>query len=100
MTSLEARLKGMLEKICQCGICLDTVKDPKTLNCQHTFCGECLMSSCKENNIGLMSLFCSICRVRQPLVYHETDITTIKSSFVIRQVMDVLKEWNERLVIL
>ena len=89
-------MKGMLEKICQCGICLDILKDPKTLNCEHTFCRECLEPACTQNNIGLISLFCPSCRARQPLVYQKTDLQHINTSLVIKQVLDVLREWNLR----
>ncbi|RKP10453.1 hypothetical protein THASP1DRAFT_21856 [Thamnocephalis sphaerospora] len=31
-----------LQQALRCGICLDQLRDPRTLPCQHTFCGECL----------------------------------------------------------
>jgi len=30
------------DDLLQCPICLDTLNDPKVLDCQHTFCANCL----------------------------------------------------------
>ena len=38
---MESLLKN-LKKHVQCSICLDNFKEPKTIACLHTFCGECL----------------------------------------------------------
>lgn len=31
-----------LDDLLQCPICLDILQDPKVLDCQHTFCANCL----------------------------------------------------------
>ena len=38
---MEALLKNLKEHV-TCSICLDTYTDPKTIDCLHTFCLECL----------------------------------------------------------
>ena len=38
---MEALLKNLKEHV-TCSICLDTYTDPKTIDCLHTFCFECL----------------------------------------------------------
>ncbi|XP_078344575.1 E3 ubiquitin-protein ligase TRIM45-like [Oculina patagonica] len=38
---MEALLKNLKEHV-SCSICLDTYTDPKTIDCLHTFCCECL----------------------------------------------------------
>ena len=38
---MEALLKNLKEHV-TCSICLDTYTDPKTIDCLHTFCCECL----------------------------------------------------------
>ena len=39
--TMEALLKNLKEHV-TCSICLDTYTDPKTIDCLHTFCCECL----------------------------------------------------------
>ncbi|KAL9987289.1 hypothetical protein ACROYT_G001571, partial [Oculina patagonica] len=39
--TMEALLKDLKEHV-TCSICLDTYTDPKTIDCLHTFCCECL----------------------------------------------------------
>jgi hypothetical protein len=31
-----------IDDLLQCPICLDVLQDPKVLDCQHTFCANCL----------------------------------------------------------
>jgi hypothetical protein len=31
-----------IDDLLQCPICLDILNDPKVLDCQHTFCANCL----------------------------------------------------------
>lgn len=33
-----------IDDLLQCPICLDILQDPKVLDCQHTFCADCLTS--------------------------------------------------------
>lgn len=88
--------KTKFEKLCQCGICLDMLKQPKTLYCQHTFCQNCLMLTCTENRMGLMSLFCPSCRQRQPLVFRPVDVLKLPTPFFVNQVIEILQEWSNR----
>ncbi|XP_033107881.1 tripartite motif-containing protein 2-like [Anneissia japonica] len=45
------------EKLLECSICLNKLKQPKTLNCLHSFCMQCLRSLLKEKD----DLICPTC---------------------------------------
>ena len=52
-----------LEKILECPICLEEIKDPKMLPCQHSFCMEdCLKSLMVDSNSVRKEIICPICR--------------------------------------
>ena len=35
-------MKAQVEEMLICSMCLDVLENPKTLNCLHSYCGECL----------------------------------------------------------
>lgn len=37
-----ATASSNIDDLLQCPICLDILHDPKVLDCQHTFCSNCL----------------------------------------------------------
>lgn len=41
-TASAPRKPTNIDDLLQCPICLDILRDPKVLDCQHTFCAECL----------------------------------------------------------
>ncbi|XP_070182067.1 tripartite motif-containing protein 59-like [Littorina saxatilis] len=43
-----------------CSLCLDTLKNPKLLQCHHTFCEACLLGL--RDNVGNNYLHCPQCR--------------------------------------
>lgn len=47
-----------LDKKVQCAICLDTVCNPKSLTCQHSYCKRCLDNLLQFNNNGSASIKC------------------------------------------
>ena len=91
-------IKSKIEKLCQCAVCLELLKQPRTLVCQHTFCQKCLMLTCVANRMGLMSLFCPTCRQRQPLVFRSSDVTKLQVPYFLNQVLEILNEWTMRSV--
>ena len=49
-----------LDQELQCAICLEMLRDPRMLPCQHTFCLECLEKFSKLGN-GI-TIDCSLCK--------------------------------------
>ena len=60
--NLREKEGNKLEKILECPICLEEIKDPKMLPCQHSFCMEDCLKSLVESNSVSKEIICPICR--------------------------------------
>ncbi|XP_029201172.2 E3 ubiquitin-protein ligase TRIM71-like [Acropora millepora] len=79
-----------LKEEAECPLCLDTVKNPKTLPCLHSFCLECLD---KVGNVARTQLQttikCPVCQTPFPIPHTDT-FTNFPSSFYLNRLLDVL----------
>uniref|UniRef100_A0A7S4I9C6 RING-type domain-containing protein n=1 Tax=Vannella robusta TaxID=1487602 RepID=A0A7S4I9C6_9EUKA len=57
----------LMEEV-RCPLCLDFLKIPRVLTCQHSFCTECLVQLYNSSGNNARSIQCPVCR-------HTTDIT-------------------------
>ncbi|XP_071786897.1 E3 ubiquitin-protein ligase TRIM56-like [Asterias amurensis] len=82
-----------IEKIVQnhleCGICFDPYKDPKILDCLHSFCKICLQNYQSTNFKDATMLICPLCRKKTQL--HQKDVQALKTNFNITGLADQLK---------
>ncbi|XP_033631570.1 E3 ubiquitin-protein ligase TRIM56-like [Asterias rubens] len=82
-----------IEKIVQnhleCGICFDPYKDPKILDCLHSFCKICLQKYQSTNYKDATMLICPLCRKKTLL--HQKDVQALKTNFNITGLADQLK---------
>lgn len=62
-----------IKDILQCSICLETLNEPVTLMCQHTFCRACLKGDIKK---------CPLCRTRMWLPPRKTINSTLKNVII------------------
>ena len=53
-----------LKKHLECTICLETIKEPKMLTCQHTYCRECLENLVKKDGRCAVVIICPECRTK------------------------------------
>ena len=74
---------GAERALTECGICLDTMKKPKALPCDHSFCSKCLCPLIVDRTIK-----CPQCRKT-----HRSD--SVRPDFRLQQFLDVLKEKEE-----
>ena len=72
-----------LEKEAQCPVCLDTVDNPKTLPCLHSFCLNCL----KKILIDEEMMDCPVCRTSVEIPETLLDLPT---SFHLNRLLDIL----------
>ncbi|XP_074611975.1 tripartite motif-containing protein 2-like [Acropora palmata] len=84
------QLFRMLKKEAECPLCLDTVKNPKTLPCLHSFCLECLDKLANFARRQLQtSIKCPVCQASFPIPNTNT-FANLPSSFHFNRLVDVL----------
>ena len=79
-----------LKKEAECPLCLDTVKNPKTLPCLHSFCLECLDKLANFARRQLQTAVkCPVCQTSFPIPDTDT-FANLPSSFHLNRLVDVL----------
>ena len=79
-----------LKKEAECPLCLDIVKNPKTLPCLHSFCLECLDKLGNFARTQLQTTIkCPICQTSFPIPDTDT-FANLPSSFHLNRLVDVL----------
>ncbi|CAF1062658.1 unnamed protein product [Rotaria sordida] len=66
-----------IDDLLQCPICLEIFHDPKVLDCQHTFCANCLKVHLASPSSSILRtsnvIDCPICRRRSNLINNSID---------------------------
>ena len=84
------QLFRILKKEAECPLCLETVKNPKTLPCLHSFCIECLDNLANFARRQLQtSIKCPVCQASFPIPDTDT-FASLPSSFHVNRLVDVL----------
>ena len=79
-----------LKKEAECPLCLETVKNPKTLPCLHSFCLECLDKLANFARRQLQTTIkCPVCQTSFPIPETDT-FANLPSSFHLNRLVDVL----------
>ena len=80
----------ILKKEAECSLCLETVKNPKTLPCLHSFCLECLNELANFARRQLQTTIkCPVCQTSFPIPDADTFVN-LPSSFHLNRLVDVL----------
>ncbi|XP_015776749.1 PREDICTED: E3 ubiquitin-protein ligase TRIM71-like [Acropora digitifera] len=80
----------ILKKEAECPLCLETVKNPKTLPCLHSFCLECLDELANFARRQLQTTIkCPVCQTSFPIPDTDTFVN-LPSSFYLNRLVDVL----------
>lgn len=86
----------VLAKDYDCSICLDQLQNPKTLQCQHSFCKDCLDGVLKFNENGSATLQCPMkCYDVKVLTESETT-NNLTANYHMKKTLDVIKQKSER----
>ena len=84
------QLFKILKKQAECPLCLETVKNPKTLPCLHSFCLECLDKLANFARRQLQTkIKCPVCQTSFSIPDTDT-FANLPSSFHLNRLVDVL----------
>ena len=84
------QLFSNLKKEAECPLCLDTVKEPKTLPCLHSFCLECLNKHAGyARRQGKTMIKCPVCLADFNIPKSDT-FSDLPTSFHLNRLVDIL----------
>ncbi|CAF1298715.1 unnamed protein product [Adineta steineri] len=78
-----------IDDLLQCPICLEVFYDPKVLDCQHTFCNNCLkvhLAASARMFSTTNSVECPICRRRTNLINNSID--SLPGNYIVRDIIE------------
>ncbi|CAF0749334.1 unnamed protein product [Didymodactylos carnosus] len=81
-----AYLTEPIDKNLECAICLQRLRDPRALPCQHVYCLDCLQSYGRKNlDFRTQTIKCPICA--QPTIYSSAD--KYPASYIHRNLLEL-----------
>ncbi|CAF2836353.1 unnamed protein product [Rotaria sp. Silwood2] len=78
-----------IDDLLQCPICLEIFHDPKVLDCQHTFCANCLKVHLSSSSSILRTpnaIDCPVCRRRSNLINNSID--SLPGNYIVRDIIE------------
>lgn len=81
----------LLEDFLRCMVCFESFKEPKVLQCQHTFCQACLTNWNGKGGGTSKGISCPTCRVRTPLP-EDSSIASLPSDFKVSKLCELLQQ--------
>ena len=84
--------RNLRDQFLQCRICLEGLKDPKTLPCLHTFCAQCLAYYIDYNRLDHRKFACPICR--RHIYIPKDGVGAFPDSFFVQSLNDALLSAN------
>ena len=81
-----------LEEYLNCPICLDTYTDPKTLQCNHVYCRQCLVPLGVRDQQGKLGLTCPACRQVTPIP--DRGVAGLQPAFHINRLLEIQESFQ------
>ena len=86
---MAAKTVKKLNQELDCAVCMNTLRNPRSLSCMHSFCEECLKQCHIASNIGSGELKCPMCR--KVTILSGEGVEGLKCNPVICRVLEVLE---------
>lgn len=80
-----------LSKDCECAICLEIMENPRSLDCRHSFCKDCLETTVDFNENSEVVLKCPTCRKVTNLGKGQTVGTWTSVELSLKKYLDTIK---------
>lgn len=81
---------GELSDILECAICLDPVRNPKTLACHHSYCKNCLDNLVDFDENGAAVIQCPRACKRLTRIPREQTTNDLGVEFMLKRIVDVM----------
>lgn len=95
---MNKNFQEQIEELLLCSICYECVNEPKTLECGHTFCLQCLIKLfVKKKKDGVLGIQCPTCRTVQTNIKEKGDLLTLDAPLYIKQSLNVIRDHHEKL---
>ncbi|XP_071795948.1 uncharacterized protein [Asterias amurensis] len=92
--TVESVLQKISEGHLECQICTDRFKEPKMLECSHSFCLECLQQLAQREDPPAQMLICPVCRVQT--VLSEKGVADLRADFKSTSLVDEINRLESR----
>ncbi|XP_033645110.1 E3 ubiquitin-protein ligase TRIM71-like [Asterias rubens] len=88
-------IEKISERLLVCQICMDRFKEPKMLECSHSFCLECLQHLA-ETHTTSPTLICPLCR-GQTLLQTQKGVADLRTDFKLISLLDEIEQHETKL---
>jgi hypothetical protein len=92
----EAGMANKVESLLECSVCLETLNDPRTLPCFHSFCKVCLekIVRIERKKAKIEDFHCPLCRSVFQLKSNQ-EVAELSSSHFIRNMLEAVQLQNQ-----
>ena len=88
-------IEKISERLLVCQLCMDRFKEPKMLECSHSFCLECLQHLA-ETHTTSPTLICPLCR-GQTLLQTQKGVADLRTDFKLISLLDEIEQHETKL---
>lgn len=83
-------------KVLECAICLQTIKNPRRLVCDHSFCKTCLDKLIEFNDDGSFTIKCPKQCEKHTVLPYEKTTNDLGVDYMMKGMLDVILEYNKK----
>ncbi|XP_071789064.1 uncharacterized protein [Asterias amurensis] len=93
--TVESVLKKISQRHLECHIGMDRFKEPKMLECSHSYCLECLQQLAETTPTSRKFILCPVCRAETSLIGKE--VSDLRTDFKLTSMLDDIEQHETEL---